>query len=429
MQLGTKTEGRLRTLINVAYVVLIIVAFYLYMTYAFWLTFPFLFAFFIALVLQRPVNYAHRKIKLKKGFTSTALVTIFYLLIVLLIVFIGVRLWNGMKDFGSYLSGLVKDLPNIIRGLEQRIYELTAWLPDSIEVSLNETLSRFVESLLSGQNAQGESVGIFNSLISRINLDWFKAPVDGVISIAGRIPSIAIAVVITVIASFFMTTSYDSIVKFIKRQLKPDHRKALSSAKRIVFYSMGKLMRSYLIIIAASFVQLTLGFLLLMLIGVYDGKQLVGIAAITAIVDIFPVLGVGTILAPWALYSLIMGNFGMGIGLLVLWVVMLVIRQVMEPKIMATNLGLPAIVTLMAMYVGLQLFGVLGMLIGPLLVTLLKLLNDEGVVHIWKTTEKPAKVTASGPADPPDGDSPAESAPPAKPAPLRAKKPWTKRKK
>jgi len=387
MLLSEKTQARLGRMIDIFYYLLILAGFYLFMKYALWLVFPFLFAFFIAVLLQRPINYAQRRIKLKKSFTSVALVLLFYLLLILIVVLIGARLWSAAKSFADYLSAQVQNLPRIIKSLEIRINQLVEWLPDDLELRVNESLANFTQGLLAGVNAEGESVGVFGNLVSLINLEWFKAPVSGMLTIAGRIPMLALSVVITIISSFFMTSGYDKIVGFLKRQLGPERGRALSAAKRIVFSSLRKLVRSYSIIIGVSFCELVLGLLLLGFAGVYDGKQLLWIALVTAAIDILPVLGVGTVLIPWFLYSFIMGNYGLGVGLLVMWVVMIVVRQIIEPKVVADSLGLPPVVTLMGMYIGLQLFSVIGMFLVPLLLILIKMLNDEGVLKLWKTAE------------------------------------------
>ncbi|MDR2687036.1 MAG: sporulation integral membrane protein YtvI [Oscillospiraceae bacterium] len=384
MQLGEKSRARLGRIIDIVYYLLILVGFYLFMKYAFWLAFPFLFALFVAALLQRPMNFAQRKIKLKKSFSSVALVLLFYLLILLVIALIGARIWSAAKSFADYLSSQVQNLPRIIRGLELRINQLVAWLPDSLETRVNTWLADFTKNLLAGVNADGENVGVFGSLLSNINLAWFKAPMSGMLTMAGRLPMLAVAVIITVISSFFMTSGYDKIAGFLKRQLSPERRRALSAAKKIMFSSMAKLLRSYSILIGVSFFELVLGLLLLRFTGQYNGKYLLGIALATSFVDILPVLGVGTVLIPWSLYNLIMGNYGLGVGLAVLWATIVVVRQILEPKLVSANLGLPPIVTLMGIYTGLQLFGFAGMLLMPLLLILVKLLNDQGVLHIWK---------------------------------------------
>ena len=128
-------------------------------------------------------------------------------------------------------------------------------------------------------------------------------------------------------------------------------------------------------------------------------------AVLQSIIDIIPVLGTGTVLIPWAVYSLITGNFPLGIGLIVVYAVILVIRQIIEPKLVAGQVGLSPIVTIIAMYVGTKLLSVVGFFILPFTVILIKKFNDEGIIHLFKGKE-PAQVTA--PADAVADPTPAE---------------------
>jgi len=357
-------------------------AFYLFMRYAFWLAFPFLFAFFIAAALQRPMNFFQHKFKIKKSFSAIMLVLVFYLLILAVIVVIGMRLWAGARDFTNIITQQIETLPDVLIGLAMRISELAQRLPESMAENVNTWLTYNVTNPLT-YDEDGALVG----LVSHINFEWFRAPVSGVLTAAGRIPTIVLASLVTIITTFFMTTSYDDISNSIKRQLSPKRQDGLSATKRIVFSSLGKLLRANLILMAITGVLLAIGLLLLQWIGLYGGGHLLAIVLITAAVDILPGLGTATVLIPWGLYSLIMGNIGLGIGLLVILVVITVIRQVLDPKVMASNLGLPAIATIAAMYIGLQLFGFIGVILMPVLMTIVKVLNDEGVITIWKREE------------------------------------------
>ena len=91
-------------------------------------------------------------------------------------------------------------------------------------------------------------------------------------------------------------------------------------------------------------------------------------------------LGTGTVLIPWALYMLITGNVGFAIGLGILYGVVTVLRQVIEPKLVANQVGFPAIISIMAMFIGAKLFGAFGIIILPLTVIILKLMYDEGII-------------------------------------------------
>jgi len=384
MQLNPRSEMRLGRIIDTVYYLFILVAFYFFMRYAFWLVFPFLFSFFLAAALQRPMIFAHRRLKIKKNFSAIMLVLFFYLVILTIVALIGIRIWASARDFANYLTVQVQNLPALISDLQLRINELAQRLPENMELRLNAWLAEFTYTLVSGENAQGESVGMLGGLLSRVNFEWFRAPMSGMLNIAGRIPAVAIAAVITIISSFFMTTGYDQIVKFIKRQLPAERQNALSAAKRILFSSLGKLLRSYSIIMISTAAQVALGLLLLRLLGVYTGDFLWGIVAIVAVLDFLPAVGAGFVLTPWALYSLVMGQFGLALGLILIYVVITIMHQILEPKVMASNLGLPPIVTIASMYIGLQLFGIIGIILAPILMTLLKVLNDEGVIKIWR---------------------------------------------
>ena len=380
MQLGSKTETYLSRIIQVAYYIMILLGLYYFMLYAFWPAFPFLFSFFVAMLLQKPMNYAHRKLKMKKSFTAIALVLLFYLLIIGIIGYAGARLFAALKSFFEYIAS--QDPTEILRNVAVRVPDLLRWLPDKLEQGVEESVADFIAKL-----DNGESTGIWALVKDNVSLEWFKTPVTGLLATAGKIPAMLLAVTITIISSFFMTLSYDSLVLFIKRQLAPARQDALSAAKRIFIGSLGKLCRSYLTIMTITFVELLLGLGLLLMIGVkgsFEARYLIPICLATAVVDILPVLGTGSVLMPWGAYHIIMQNYGMGVGILVVYAVITVIRQVLEPKLVASNLGLPPIATLAGMYIGIQLFGFVGMFLVPMLLILIKLLNDEGVIRVWK---------------------------------------------
>ena len=126
--------------------------------------------------------------------------------------------------------------------------------------------------------------------------------------------------------------------------------------------------------------------------GVYDSGYIFVIAILTAIIDIVPVLGTGTVLIPWAVISLLNGNYPMAIGLIVMYACITVIRQIIEPKLVAAQLGIPAFLTIVSMFIGSQIFGVLGIFILPITIVMLKLLNDEGIIHIFHYTDKEEKA-------------------------------------
>ena len=108
------------------------------------------------------------------------------------------------------------------------------------------------------------------------------------------------------------------------------------------------------------------------------------IALITAFVDALPILGSGTVLVPWAIISALDGDINLGVALVVLWIIMCVVRQFIEPKVVSNKLGIHPIFTLIAMYTGFKLFGVMGLLVGPIALIIIKsifsTLIDQGII-------------------------------------------------
>jgi predicted PurR-regulated permease PerM len=169
----------------------------------------------------------------------------------------------------------------------------------------------------------------------------------------------------------------------IKQNISEEHCKGVIKTKKLFGDILGKMLKSYATLIFITFCEVSIGLNILKLIGVYDGGYIIALSVVTAIVDILPVLGTGTVLIPWAVFNLFTGNIGLGIGLIVLYALITVIRQILEPRLVSMNVGIHPAVTLLGMYLGVRLFGVLGIFILPITFFLIKALNDEGIIHLW----------------------------------------------
>lgn len=380
-------EKRKRTLINVAYFAMIIAIMMLVLRYAVGICLPFMIALVIAALLQKPKNFLVRKTPLKKGAASGICVLLSIVIIISLVVLIGVRVSSEIRGFIDYLMIQFQDLDKVVDNIENWILNLIGSMPEFLRKTLNENVSQLFVQIR--EYISGESDQLANQITSGIggsfSLSWITTPINGVISTAKQLPSIFVSVIISLVACCFMTSEFPEIVSFVKMQFPEHRRKDLSRAKVILKSSLGKMAKAYAIIVFITFIEMSVGLTILRLIGVFDSSYIIIIAAATAIVDILPVLGTGTVIIPWALYSFIMGNIGMGIGLLVIYAAISVIRQIIEPKLVAGQLGLSPIVTIAALYFGLKLFGVVGMFALPLLIIMLKLLNDEGIIKLWKS--------------------------------------------
>ena len=377
-----KTQKRWSFIVNTLYFGLFIAAFYFFMKYAFWTVFPFIFAFVVAAVLQKPLKLFTKSEKAPKGIISAALSLFVFGIIIAAFVLGGIRLVYGIKDLITYFTDRCSNLVEFFDVLKTGYLglEIAQILPAEANNAITSGIDSVSEYIASGD--------IFTTLTA--NVSKFISPIGSVIS---TVPNFIVGFVVSAVATCFMTSTYDDIKGFIIRQFSEENQYKVRRAKYILLSSVGKMIKAYIGIIFITTVEVFVGLSILKLIGVHDGSHILIISFIIACIDIIPVLGTGTVVLPWSVYSFVTGNIGMGIGLIVIYAVITVIRQFIEPKLVAGQVGISPVVTIIAMFIGIKIFGAVGIFILPLLVIIINLLNDEGIIHIFNKKENAKSET------------------------------------
>lgn len=383
--LGT-TEKRRKFLINAVYFSLFVILYYLFIKYALWIVAPFILAFLIAMLLQKPIRRINEKTHINKKFLSIIFVLLIVAFLAGALTLIGYLAGNELYDFGKTLAGKLGSLPAVIESVKNHMISVVSGLPGKLGATLSDSINGIAEKALSlVREEEAEATANTASAIpsGSFSLSSLATPLAGILSKAKMIPAVLTAILIGIISCFFMTSDYDGLIKVIKKVASPERAKTLSKTKHVVFDILGKWCKSYATLLFITFCEMAIGLHILKFAGAYKGGYIFAIAVCTAIVDILPVFGTGTILIPWGIISLFMHKVPLGIGLLVIYGVITVIRQVIEPKIVSSNVDVHPVITLMSMYIGIQIFGVLGILILPITVVIVKTLNDEGIIHLW----------------------------------------------
>ncbi len=371
-------EKRKSFIINFIYISIFVGLYYFVVKYAFGYVFPFIVAAGFAVLLQRPVRAISNKLHIKAhGAVSIFLVLLIVLVLVGGLAGIGFALVNELRDFFSYLFTQVSSLSELVEIAKDFVMGLVVKLPASVSETVGEYVSDFFDNL--------------GTKDLNIDMSTFSAPLSGAWSVVKGIPSAFLSVLVTIISCVFMTADYDSIKEMLLSMCSKSKGDKLIYSKRTVAKGVSKLVKAYATIMLITFTEMFVGLYFLKLIGVYQGGYIAIIAFVTCIVDIIPVLGTGTVIIPWALYNLITGRIGLGVALIILYGVITVLRQVIEPKLVANEVGLPAIVTIMAMFIGARAFGAFGIIILPLTVIIVKLMYDEGVIGRKKELEQEHK--------------------------------------
>ena len=179
-------------------------------------------------------------------------------------------------------------------------------------------------------------------------------------------PSVLLTVLITVIAGFSFCMNGEAIAESLLRLLPMDLRERIPALWRRAGQIFKRYLRIYLVLLGLTFLELLLGFLILRV------RYALLLAALIALVDLLPILGVGTVLLPWAVVAFFQKNFYLGFGLCALYLVIVILRQILEPRLMGRSLGLHPLLALFAGYAGWRWLGFWGMALGPLAALLLK---------------------------------------------------------
>ena len=323
-------------------------------------TAPFLLAFSLAALMERPVRALARR-----GLKRSAAAGIFTLALLGLIIWAAAALtaWavSAATGFAGELPGLMESLGRGLSSLERTALAYIAAAPEGV--------SAYLES------AMDAVAGLLYSLPERLS-QW---ALDAVARAAQNSPDMILFAVTAGIGTYFLSASFPRVIAFLMAQLPSELRRKLEGLGRDLKSSFGGFFRAQLILMAMTFFELLLAFLLL------NVKGAAALAAVTALVDALPVFGTGLILLPWAAYSLLLGETGLGLGLVISWAAVNLIRNCVQAKLLGDQIGLDPIASLMAMYVGWRVWHVWGMLLFPSLLVTICQLNDRGLIKLWKS--------------------------------------------
>ena len=322
---------------------------------------PIIIAFVIAWILHKPIDWIERRIHIKKSVIAFFVVLLTYGIL-------GTPLTNVVMWGFTALRNFFLELPEFYdETILPALNQFFAWFEnicERIDPMVMEGIEESSDKIM-------DYLAGFATSISSGAISWISGK-------AMSIPSILMKTLITLVVTVFITMDFHKIVGFLYRQMPEKTKKYLVEIKNYTGGTLLKCLKSYLIIMIITFTELFIGFSVLRI------PNALLLAAIIAVIDILPILGTGGVLIPWTVISLISGNYKLAIGLIILYAIILVIRNIMEPKIVGSQVGLHPVLTLASMFVGLHFFGIIGMFGFPIALSVIKNLNDRGMIHLLK---------------------------------------------
>jgi len=354
------------------YVAVSLFAAYLFFKYLFGLFLPFIIAYLLAASLQPAVRFLCKHAKVPKKLSVLVLVLVVTSILGVLCYLAVDRIYTEL----SILSQNVKSFIDHVRSDEKYAKNLIEQISDAIPfVDMRDRLNEM------WGNLDKELESVLLSLADK--LSGSVLPILG--GLITFVPNALLVIVIVILSTYYFAADFKRINRFVTAQLPEKSANNVRMFREEFIETILKFLRAYGLLTLITFLELFVAFTIL---GI---KYAFIIALVVSIIDILPVLGTGTVLIPWSIFLLLIGDYYTGVALIIVYIVIAVVRQIIEPKIVGKYIGLYPLLTLIAMYVGLKAMGVLGLLLFPIVTIILKKLNDDGKLHLFKEPEKEIK--------------------------------------
>lgn len=346
--------------LGVAMLVLFLVVFLLPKLLFFFL--PFVVGWIIALIAGPLVRFFEEKMKIRRKAGSAFVIIVVIALVVLVLYLVGGRLINELID-------LVDELPDIWRNTEEDFREIGQNLSviyEKLPSNLQETISRL--------SAQANTFAA--DLLGRISSPTIAA----VGNFAKQLPTVLIGIIMGLLSSYFFVADRALINAWCRENMPHFLQDWYCMIRRSLVHSVGGYLKAQLKIEVWMYLLLVIGlsilrvnFVLLIALGI-------------AFLDLLPFFGTGTVMVPWALVKILSGDYRMAVGLLIIWGVGQLARQIIQPKIVGDSVGMPPIPTLFLLFIGYRLGGVLGMIVAVPLGLIFYTLYEEGAFDTTKNS-------------------------------------------
>ncbi len=322
---------------------------------------PFLIAFIISLILEPIIKWIMKKTKLKR---KTSSIIVF---IIAISGIVGFLVW-GIATLVSETSDILSNL-NVYVDRGYKIVEDIIHSIDFSKIQIPENVMNVI------QNSTIDFLGTLTN--------WAKNFLTSTIEFITSIPTIGIYIVITFLALYFICVDKIYMLDQLEHHLPETWVKKIGIHLRGLIKTLGGYLKAEAILVLISFIISLIGLYIFHFIGWNVEFPLLA-ALLIGFIDALPIFGSGTVMIPWAIFLGFMGDITLAIAIFVLWIIMSVVRQFIEPRIVSGQIGIHPIFTLIAMYTGFKFVGIVGLLIGPIILIILKnfygTLIDKGIV-------------------------------------------------
>lgn len=300
---------------------------------------PFVIGWIIAAIAAPLVNWLEKRLKIVKKLGS-ALIVIFVLAAIVL------ALYFGISRLVSEISSLIQNFPDMYAQLEEGLRQ--------IGDTLSGIFERLPSGIQNGWNAVTENLDQYmGNLVSNIS----EPTVTAAGNIAKQVPSYLISFLVSILSAYFFIVQREEVLHWMKKVSPESIQKRMTLVIDNLRYAVGGYFKAQFKIMAIVFVILLIG------LGMLGTGYFILVAFLIAFLDFLPFFGTGTAMIPWAVYKFFMGDYKMTVALVVIYVITQAVHQLLQPKLVGDSVGLNPLVTLILLYIGYRMGGILWMIL------------------------------------------------------------------
>lgn len=318
---------------------------------------PFLLALVTAIFLDPITSLLVRVARISRFISVTIVSTLFTLLMLALIYFIGMNVVTELIDLGRKAPNYMNEVNKYV---DQAVLRTQVFY-DSLSPEKAAQVQSWVE------NSTESLTGALTSALSGIS-GFF-------LNMAGKIPNIFMLLIVYVIALYLCMYSLPNMKVAFLSIFELKSREKMENVLSYLREAIFGFIRAQLIMAIFTYLFTFIGLIIL------RAEYPLAISLLVMVMEFVPVIGTGLIFIPWIIYQLLVGHTGMGIGLMVLFLVLIILRRIIEPKVLSDAVGIHSLAALISLYIGFEWLGLSGLFLGPLVVIIYQSLRKAGILN------------------------------------------------
>ena len=322
---------------------------------------PFLIAYIISLIIDPIIKWVNKRTGLSRKTSSIiVMVTIFGIIIALIV-------WGTIN--------FISEATNLLSGLNTYLEKTISFINQNItKINFRELIPEEVINIL--ENSTTEYLNMITG--------YFKEFLTKILNYITSIPNMFINIIITILATYFITSDKFYILDRMEHHLSKKMVGKITKHAKEITSSLGGYLKAEIILSIITFMVVLTGLNIFYLIGMNVDYPIL-MAIVIGFVDALPILGAGSVMIPWSIILFLNSNNSLAFSVIGLYIFIVVLKQLLEPKLVSNNIGIHPIFTLIAMYTGFKLIGIMGLLIGPIVLIIIKNIFaetlDKGIIN------------------------------------------------